>query len=126
VALAVLGLVALAAVYVVATRPGEAGQAADAASGVIISTASLGDGGAMVTLVDVARQRMVMYVADAKRSRLKLLAARDISADWALVDFNNDPPLPKDIRARTEKTSETPRPPAAPAAEEKPGGATTP
>jgi hypothetical protein len=48
-----------------------------------------------------------VYVADAKRSRLKLLAVRDIAADWALTDYNNDPPLPKDVRTRVEKWMET-------------------
>ena len=57
----------------------------------------------MICIVDAARQRLVVYLADAKRSRLKLLAVRDVSADWALTDYNNDPPLPKDVRARVEK-----------------------
>ena len=57
-----------------------------------------------------SRERMAVYVADGRRSRLKLLAVRDLSADWALTDYNNDPPLPKDVRARAEKTAESAAP----------------
>ena len=57
-------------------------------------------------------------MADTRRSRLKLLAVRDISADWALSDYNNDPPLPKDVRARVEALKGTGRP-AADAEEDK-------
>ena len=47
----------------------------------------------------------MVYLADGKRTRLKLLAVRDISADGALSDYNNDPPYPKDIRRRVEAFS---------------------
>lgn len=100
------GGVALAA-GAVAAPAGEA-----TGSGVVVSTTSLGDGRVVVCLVDAARQRLAVYVADTKRNRLKLVAVRDTSADWTLTDFNNDPPLPKDIQNRVEKWKET-NPPAA-------------
>jgi len=86
-----------------------------AAPGVVVSTTALGDNEAMICLLDTAQQRLAVYVADARRSRLRLLAVRDVSADMMLTDFNNDPPLPKDIRARVEKAPESARP--APGAE---------
>lgn len=73
------------------------------AGGVQVATASLGGDRVVVCLVDTARNRLMVYVADAKRNRLRLLAVRDISADWALSDFNNERPYPKDIRQRVEQ-----------------------
>lgn len=82
--------------------------------GVVIATQSLGDNNeVMICLVDAAQQRLLVYLADARRSRLRLVAARDISADWSLTDFNNDSPTPKDVRGRAEKAADGPRPPAA-------------
>ena len=63
----------------------------------------------VICLVDTARERLVVYLADGRRSRLKLLAVRDISADWALSDYNNDPPLPADVRSRVEALIEKER-----------------
>ena len=74
--------------------------------GLVVSATPLGDNEVVICLVDTSRERMAVYLADGRRSRLKLLAVRDISADWALTDYNNDPPLPKDIRARVEKAAE--------------------
>ena len=85
---------------------------------VVVSTTALADGGVMVTVLDVAQQRLAMYQADVRRGRLKLLAVRDISADMALMDYNNDPPLPRDIRARVEKGADALKPPPAPDAKE--------
>jgi hypothetical protein len=86
-------------------RPGQVtGQ------GLVVSATPLGDNEVMICLVDTSRERMAVYLADGRRSRLKLLAVRDISADWALTDYNNDPPLPKDIRARAEKAVESASP----------------
>jgi len=87
-----------------------AGMEPPPAQGLIVSTSPLGDSEVVICLVDKAQQRLAVYVADAKRSRLKLIAVRDIAADWALTDYNNDPPLPKDIRARVEKWQESARP----------------
>jgi len=78
-----------------------------------MTTTALGDNEAVICLVDRARERLLVYQVDVKRARMKLLAARDISADWLLADWNNDPPLPKEIRTRIEKASETARPAAA-------------
>lgn len=88
--------------------------------GLVVSTTALGDNEAIICLVDTSQQRLLVYVADAKRSRLKLLAARDISADWSLTDWNNDPPLPKDIRTRADKALEGARPAPGAGAEKKP------
>lgn len=95
--------------------PADSQAARPAAPTVVVSTTALGDNEAMICLLDTAQQRLAVYVADAKRSRLRLLAVRDISADMMLTDFNNDPPLPKDVRARMDKAVESARP--APAAE---------
>jgi hypothetical protein len=85
-----------------------AGQAMG--QGVIVSATPLGDNEVVICLVDTSRERLVVYLADGRRSRMKLLAVRDISADWALTDYNNDPPLPKDVRARVEKAAESAAP----------------
>jgi len=75
----------------------------DARANVVVSATALGERDVLICLVDTARQRLVVYLADGRRSRLKLLAARDISADWELSDWNNDPPLPREIRARLKQ-----------------------
>jgi hypothetical protein len=95
-----------------AAREQAAAQAG--APGALVSTTALSDSEVMICVVDTARQRLAVYVADAKKSRLRLLAVRDISADWALTDWNNDPPLPKDVRARVEKGAEAGLPEPAP------------
>ena len=83
---------------------------ADTAGRSLLQSATpLGDGEVIITLVDTSQQRLAVYMVDAKRGRLRLLAVRDIAADWALTDYNNDPPLPKDVRARLEKQLETGR-----------------
>jgi hypothetical protein len=93
---------------------------AQPAAGIGITATPLGDSEVIVSLVDRTRERLLVYQVDVKRGRMKLLAARDISADWLLTDWNNDPPLPKDIRTRVEKGAEAGRP--APAGETpKPG-----
>lgn len=92
--------------------PGSSGRTA--ASDVVVSSTALGDSEVVITILNVPEQRLAVYAADAKRVRLKLLAVRDISADMALTDYNNDPPLPRDIRARVDKGAEAPRPVPAP------------
>lgn len=83
-----------------ATGPGPSGGTS---ANVVVSATSLGDREVVICLVDTARQRLAVYLADGRRSRLKLLAVRDISADWELTDWNNDPPLPREIRARLKQ-----------------------
>jgi hypothetical protein len=78
--------------------------------GVVVSATQLSDNEVVICLVDTSRERMAVYVADGRRGRLKLVAVRDISADWALTDYNNEAPLPKDIRARVEKAAESASP----------------
>lgn len=98
--------------------------ASSAGSNVIVSAAPMGDSSVVICVVDTAKERLAVYVADARRSRLKLLAVRDISADWALTDYNNDPPLPKDVRARIESVTEKGSGPSA--SEETPAPAPAP
>jgi len=80
----------------------------DGRANVVVSTTPLGEREVLICLVDTARERLAVYLADGRRNRLKLLAVRDISADWELSDWNNDPPLPADIRARLRKPDQTP------------------
>ena len=120
--LGAIGLAGLGVVLVMAQGSPRAADAAEwaaaATDDVVVAVTPMGDGSVLVCLVDRTKDRLAVYVADARRSRLKLLAVRDISADWALTDYNNDPPLPKDIRARVEAVTEKP---AAPAAAEESG-----
>jgi hypothetical protein len=113
------GLGALGVGLAVSGRPGDAAWAAPAAqealsspgnAGALVSTAVLSDSEVVICIADPQRHRLAVYVADAKKSRLKMLAVRDISADWALTDWNNDPPLPKDVRARVDKFLESGKP----------------
>ena len=103
VALAGVGLAVAGRADSAAFAQVRAGQASG--EGLVVSATPLGDNEVVICLVDTSRQRMAVYLADGRRSRLRLLAVRDLSADWSLSDYNNDPPLPKDIRARTEKAS---------------------
>ena len=57
---------------------------------------------AALCMVDVARQRLAVYQVDFGRERLKLIAVRDFAADFGLSDYNNEAPLPKDIRSWLE------------------------
>jgi len=75
----------------------------------VVATPMGDEASVVICLVDTARERLVVYLADGRRSRLKLLAVRDISADWALSDYNNDPPLPADVRSRVEALIEKER-----------------
>ena len=83
-----------------------AGPSGAAPANVVVSATPLGERDVLICLVDTARQRLAVYLADGRRSRLKLLAVRDISADWELSDWNNDPPLPSDIRGRVRKPNQ--------------------
>ncbi len=89
-----------------------------APANVVVSSTALADGSLILTVVDVSQQRLAVYQADVRRGRLKLLAVRDISADMALTDYNNDPPLPREIRARVEKGADALKPSAVPDAKE--------
>ncbi|MBM4017067.1 MAG: hypothetical protein FJ288_01860 [Planctomycetes bacterium] len=109
-ALAGAGLVAAGRWDAAAAAEARAGAAGG--QGVVVSATPLGDNEVVICLVDTSRERLAVYVADARRSRLRLLAVRDLSADWALSDYNNDPPLPKDIRARAERGGQGARPPS--------------
>ncbi len=110
---AVAGAVATLGVGLVfGDRPDAAVWAAAVAEGaeageVLLSATPLGEDRVVVCLVHTGRNRLMVYQADAKRSRLRLLAVRDISADWFLDDYNNDAPLPRDIRQRVEKWKES-------------------
>ncbi len=101
---AAAGLIALG--MVLAPRSEDAVWAAAppaSSEGVLLSATPLGGDRALVCLVDTGRQRLLVYLADGGRNRLRLLAVRDISADWNLTDYNNDRPYPKDIRQSVEK-----------------------
>jgi hypothetical protein len=63
-----------------------------------VEVAPLGEGGALVVLVSPTRQRLMVYRVDDRRTQLKLLAVRDVGADWALTDYNNERPLPQTVR----------------------------
>ena len=118
-ALGVCALVGAALTLAGRADPGAFGEeraALGPGHGLVVSTTPLGDNEVVICLVDTLHQRLVVYLADARRSRLKLLAVRDISADGSLSDYNNDPPLPKDIRTRVEKGAESGKPAPASAA----------
>jgi hypothetical protein len=113
------GLGALGVGLAVSGRSGDEAWAASAAqealsapgnAGALVSTSVLSDSEVVICIVVPQRHRLAVYVADAKKGRLRMLAVRDISADWTLADWNNDPPLPKDVRARVDKLLESGKP----------------
>ncbi len=53
-------------------------------------------------LVDSETMRLLVYQVEARKSKLKLLAVRDISYDVQLAHWNNAKPLPEEIREALE------------------------
>lgn len=77
---------------------------ANGSSEVVVTATPIGDGKVVVCLLDTRRERLALY--EAGRRRMRLLAVRDVSADLMLSDYNNEPPLPEDIRQRVRQGAE--------------------
>ena len=89
-------------------RP-ESAQAQGRAGGkqpIVIYMSPLDGRRSAICLVDAERNRLAIYQMDFGRQRLKLVAVRDFTADLGLDDYNNEAPLPKDIRAWLEGKKE--------------------
>jgi hypothetical protein len=54
----------------------------------------------VVYIVDSQTMRLLAYSIDPGTKMLKLMAVRDISADARMTYYNNDKPLPEDVRSR--------------------------
>jgi len=110
-ALAVTMALALAAVvaWSLASRADTSGVGAGSAGGgsrfTIASATVTGAGNQAVTqvfVVDAQTMRLLVYTVDQSSRQLKLFAARDISEDVRVLQYNNDHPWPDEMRSRQQ------------------------
>jgi hypothetical protein len=109
-ALALVAVVALAAVgaWSLASRADPGGGAGNTGGGPRFTVASAtvtGVGNQAVTqvfVVDAQTMRLLVYTVDQSTHMLKLFAARDISEDVRILQYNNDHPWPDEMRSRLQ------------------------
>ena len=112
VGLAGLGAVALVACISLSlqaensTWSGVAAQQGAGAGRFSLVAAPLGEKRQGVFIVDSQTLRLLVYSVEADARRLKLVAVRDISQDIRLAHYNNEPPLPEEIRRNVESGRE--------------------
>ncbi|MBN2583547.1 MAG: hypothetical protein JXL80_10800 [Planctomycetes bacterium] len=107
IALGVVGLGAwsLGALTVDAQSP-MTGVSTGAAGRFTMTTAPLGDKKQGVFIIDAETMRLLVYAVNSDTRQLKLVAVRDLSQDVRLSHFNNERPLPDDIRKRVDAGDE--------------------
>ena len=71
-----------------------------------MTSAPLGDKRQAVFIVDAETMRLLVYAVNTDTRQLKLTAVRDLSQDLRLSHFNNERPLPEDIRKRIDAGEE--------------------
>jgi hypothetical protein len=69
---------------------------------VVVSVPSA-DKGQLLAVVDTKQQMMLVYRVDAVSGKIALKSARNIHFDLQLNDFNNEPPLPQEIKSMIEQ-----------------------
>ena len=101
VAIAALGIWAIS----LKADVGGAAAGMPAATRFTMMTAPLGgsSNASVVYVVDSQTMRLLAYSIDPGTKLLKLLAVRDISEDVRVSHFNNDKPLPEDVRSRAQE-----------------------
>ena len=103
-----------------ASRAGAQGTLAQASAGSVgrftMASGSLGEKKLGVFIIDAQTMRLLVYAIDSESRQLKLMAVRDISQDVRLSHWNNDKPLPEEIRKRLDSGN----------AGKQPGGAALP
>lgn len=100
-----LGAWSLGALSAEAQSPAS-GLGHDAASRFTVTSAPLGDKRQAVFIVDAETMRLLVYAVNTDTRQLKLAAVRDLSQDVRLSHFNNERPLPEDIRKRIDAGEE--------------------
>lgn len=87
------------------------------ARGIFMMPAQLGPQSYGLYLMDVDAGTICVYRTNPENSRLRLMAARSFKNDSFLEDYNNEPPVPRDVqkwvatqRQRTQLESQTNQP----------------
>jgi hypothetical protein len=90
---------------VFAQRPAPATMppAATAGTELIVVPMTLGEKGQMLTVVDPRQRVLGVYHIDAASGRIALKSVRNIRWDLQIDNFNNDKPLPQEIRSSLEQ-----------------------
>ncbi|NIA21285.1 MAG: hypothetical protein GWP05_04805 [Anaerolineaceae bacterium] len=79
-----------------------------------MASGPLGEKKLGVFIIDAQTMRLLVYAIDSESRQLKLMAVRDISQDVRLSYWNNDKPLPEEIRKRLDSGSGRKQPGDAP------------
>ena len=108
-----VGILSVVATFAVAQQRGEgfvprpvqppAAPAAATGSELIVVPAMLGDKAQILTVVDPRQQVMSVYHIDLVTGKIALKSVRKIVWDLQITDFNNENPLPQEIRSRLEQ-----------------------
>jgi hypothetical protein len=87
-----------------ATPPVPAAPAATAVAGseLIVASASAGDKGQLLTVVDPRQKVMSVYRIELTTGRIALMSVRNISWDLQIGEWNTDKPTPTEIRSMSE------------------------
>ncbi len=56
------------------------------------------EGGQLITLIDASQKVMSVYHVDSQSGQITLRSVRRLAFDFAIEEFNANPPLPADIR----------------------------
>jgi hypothetical protein len=100
-----LGAWSLGALSVEAQSPAS-GAAVGAVNRFTMTTSPLGDKRQGVFILDAETMRLLVYTVGTDARQLKLVAVRDLSQDVRLSHFNNERPLPEEIRRRVDAGDE--------------------
>ncbi len=90
---------------VFAQRPAPAATPPGAAAGaeLIVVPMTLGDKSQMLTVVDPRQRALAVYHIDAATGKIALKSVRNIHWDLQIDNFNNDKPLPQEIRSSLDQ-----------------------
>lgn len=86
-----------------ALAPSRPAAAVTNGEGMIVVPSSLGDRTQIITVIDPAQQVMCVYHIDLSTGKIALKSVRKIAWDLQITDFNNENPLPQEIRSRLEQ-----------------------
>jgi hypothetical protein len=77
--------------------------AAMAGSELIVVPTPLGEKAQMLTVVDPRQRVLAVYHIDLTTGKITLKSVRNIQWDLQISDFNNESPVPKEIRSSLEQ-----------------------
>ncbi len=90
------------AMPVVPPAPATSAPAVAAGSELIVASASAGDKGQILTVVDPRQKVMAVYRIEFATGRIALQSVRNISWDLQIGEWNTDKPTPTEIRSMSE------------------------